>query len=61
MAAGHVANQASPPARQTARSRDDVECFIGAGTRNGGGRDYGRLEFAALMRKMDKIDTGYRE
>ena len=44
-----------------ARSRDDVESFIGDGTQNGGGLDYGRLEFAALMRKLDKIDPGYRD
>ncbi|MCA8928322.1 MAG: class II aldolase/adducin family protein [Alphaproteobacteria bacterium] len=44
-----------------ARSRDDVESFIADGTHNGGGLDYGRLEFAALMRKLDRIDPGYRD
>jgi ribulose-5-phosphate 4-epimerase/fuculose-1-phosphate aldolase len=44
-----------------ARSRDDVESFIEDGTQNGGGADYGRLEFAALMRKLDRIDRSYRD
>ncbi|MGY9055087.1 MAG: class II aldolase/adducin family protein [Alphaproteobacteria bacterium] len=43
-----------------AHSRDGVEAFIADGTQNGGGADYGRMEFAALMRKLDKIDTSYR-
>jgi ribulose-5-phosphate 4-epimerase/fuculose-1-phosphate aldolase len=41
-------------------SRDGVESFIADGTQNGGGMDYGRMEFAALMRKLDKADTSYR-
>jgi len=45
-----------------ARSRDDVESFIEDGTQGGsGGADYGRMEFAALMRKLDKIDPSYRD
>ncbi len=49
-----------------ARSRDDVEAFIQDGTQTGdpdgaAGLDYGRLEFAALMRKLDKIDASYRD
>lgn len=48
-----------------AQSRDDVEAFIQDGTQSGAtdgaaGLDYGRLEFAALMRKLDKIDPSYR-
>ncbi len=44
-----------------AHSRDGVESFIADGTQNGGGMDYGRMEFAALMRKLDKIDPSYRD
>lgn len=43
------------------RSRDDVTGFIEDGTQNGGGADFGRMEFAALMRKIDKIDPSYRD
>ena len=43
------------------RSRDDVVGFIGDGTQNGSGMDFGRMEFAALMRKLDKIDRSYRD
>ena len=44
-----------------AHSRDGVESFIADGTQNGGGLDYGRMEYAALMRKLDKIDANYRD
>lgn len=43
-----------------AKSRDGVESFMRKATTAGEEVAYGTLEFAALMRKLDKIDSSYR-
>ena len=46
-----------------AKSGADVRRFTESGGQPGSGQEepgFGQLEFAALMRKMDKVDPGYR-